>query len=71
MPKYSKKFVVFENDWEIYLYNPDTDDRFLKEQRAIKFDSLKEAKQYATLMCNKRWKEELDKIDNFKYKDFK
>lgn len=71
MPKYAKKFIVFENDWEIFLYNPDTDDMFIKEQIAIKFDTLKEAKQCATLMCNKRWKEELNKIDNLKYKDFK
>lgn len=71
MPKYVKQFIVFDADHYIYIYQEDTDDKFIETGEAKVFDTLGAAKKEAIKSLGKYYDEEKERIENLKVKDIK
>lgn len=70
MGKRLKKFIVFNHDPEIYIYDPEVDDRLLATNKAKLFESLKDAKKAAKENLTAFYISKELFIDQLEYKDF-
>lgn len=70
MPKYTKQFVVFDNDINMYVYIPEDDDHALATKRATLHD-FKEAKALIIKNLKEKYERDLADLEAITYKDFK
>lgn len=70
MPKYSKQFVVFNDDVTMYMYIPEDDDHSLATGRATLHD-FKDAKALIIENLRKKYERDLADLEAITYKDFK
>lgn len=64
-----KQFVVFGT--EIYLYQPDPDDRLIKAKECVLCETLKEAKQIALQNLLDEYNTHVETIKSLRTKDVK
>lgn len=74
MPKYSRKFIVFVDDWTVYEYNPEVDDHLVKEGKVVLFDegnTLKDAKKFARENLDANYQQLIEALERLTYKNVK
>lgn len=69
MPKQNKKFIVYTNDVDMYVYIPEDDDHAVSTKRATVL-TFKEAKELILKNLKEKYERDVSDITSLTYKDF-